>query len=100
VLLVGITFLFAIAQGNGTIDWIVAAAMRGVGGRLAAIPWIMFGVAAIMTAVGAVSPGAVAILAPVALGVAARYGVSQMLMGLMVVHGAQAGAFHRSACTA
>jgi di/tricarboxylate transporter len=53
----------------------------------------MFGVAAVMTAVGAVSPGAVAILAPVALGVAARHGISQMLMGLMVVHGAQAGGF-------
>ena len=93
VLLVGITFLFAIAQGNGTIDWIVAASVRAVRGRLVAIPWIMFAVAAIMTAVGAVSPGAVAILAPVALGVAARYGISQMLMGLMVVHGAQAGGF-------
>ena len=64
VLLVGITFLFAIAQGNGTIDWIVAASVRAVRGRLVAIPWIMFAVAAIMTAVGAVSPGAVAILAP------------------------------------
>ncbi|HSK97418.1 MAG TPA: SLC13 family permease, partial [Euzebyales bacterium] len=42
---------------------------------------------------GAVSPGAVAILAPVALSVGARYGISQMLMGLMVVHGAQAGGF-------
>lgn len=93
VLLVGITFLFAIAQGNGTIDWIVAAAVRGVGGQLVAIPWIMFVVAGVMTAVGAVSPGAVAILAPVALSVGARYGISQMLMGLMVVHGAQAGGF-------
>jgi di/tricarboxylate transporter len=93
VLLVGITFLFAIAQNNGTIDWIVGAAVRAVGGRLVAIPWIMFVVAALMTAVGAVSPGAVAILAPVALTVGARYGISQMLMGLMVVHGAQAGGF-------
>jgi di/tricarboxylate transporter len=93
VLLVGITFLFAIAQDNGTIDWIVDRSVRAVGGRLVAIPWIMFGVAAVMTAVGAVSPGAVAILAPVALGVAARHGISQMLMGLMVVHGAQAGGF-------
>jgi Na+/H+ antiporter NhaD/arsenite permease-like protein len=93
VLLVGITFLFAIAQGNGTIDWIVGAAVRAVGGRLAAIPWIIFVVAAVMTAVGAVSPGAVAILAPVALSVAARHDISQMLMGLMVVHGAQAGGF-------
>jgi di/tricarboxylate transporter len=93
VLLVGITFLFAIAQNNGTIDWIVGASVRAVGGRLVAIPWIMFVVAALMTAVGAVSPGAVAILAPVALTVGARYGISQMLMGLMVVHGAQAGGF-------
>jgi len=93
VLLVGITFLFAIAQDNGTIDWLVDTSVRAVGGRLVAIPWIMFGVAAVMTAVGAVSPGAVAILAPVALGVAARHGISQMLMGLMVVHGAQAGGF-------
>jgi di/tricarboxylate transporter len=93
VLLVGITLLFAIAQDNGTIDWIVDRSVRAVGGRLVAIPWIMFGVAAVMTAVGAVSPGAVAILAPVALGVAARHGISQMLMGLMVVHGAQAGGF-------
>ena len=93
VLLVGITFLFAIAQNNGTIDWIVGASVRAVGGRLVAIPWIVFVVAALMTAVGAVSPGAVAILAPVALTVGARYGISQMLMGLMVVHGAQAGGF-------
>lgn len=57
------------------------------------IPWVVFVVAGILTAVGAVSPAAVAILAPLALGVAARYGISQLLMGLMVVHGAQAGGF-------
>jgi hypothetical protein len=50
-------------------------------------------VAGILTAVGAVSPAAVAILAPLALGVTARYAISQLLMGLMVVHGAQAGGF-------
>ena len=66
VTLVGITYLFAIAQKNGTIDWLVHQAVRAVGGRIAAIPWIMFGVAAALTAVGAVSPAACAILAPVA----------------------------------
>jgi di/tricarboxylate transporter len=93
VLLVGVTYLFAIAQGNGTIGWMVGASVRAVGGRLAVIPWVIFVVAGILTAVGAVSPAAVAILAPLALGVAARYGISQLLMGLMVVHGAQAGGF-------
>jgi di/tricarboxylate transporter len=93
VLLVGVTYLFAIAQSNGTVGWLVGASVRAVGGRLAVIPWVIFVVAGILTAVGAVSPAAVAILAPLALGVAARYGISQLLMGLMVVHGAQAGGF-------
>ena len=91
--LVGITYLFAIAQNNGTIDWLVRLAVRAVRGRIAAIPWIMFGIAAVLTGVGAVSPGAVAIIAPIALGFAAKYGISQLLMGLMVIHGAQGGGF-------
>ena len=91
--LVGITYLFAIAQNNGTIDWIVSLAVRAVRGRVAAIPWIMFFLAAILTAVGAVSPGAVAIIAPIALGFAAQYRISPLMMGLMVIHGAQAGGF-------
>jgi di/tricarboxylate transporter len=91
--LVGITFLFAIAQNNGTIDWLVRLAVRGVRGRIAAIPWIMFGISAVLTAVGAVSPGAVAIIAPIALGFALKYNISPLLMGLMVIHGAQAGGF-------
>jgi di/tricarboxylate transporter len=91
--LVGITYLFALAQNNGTIDWLVQLAVRAVRGRIAAIPWIMFAIAALLTAVGAVSPGAVAIIAPIALGFALKYGISPMLMGLMVIHGAQAGGF-------
>ncbi|TWI37141.1 SLC13 family permease [Paracoccus sulfuroxidans] len=91
--LAGITWLFALAQNNGTIDWLVRLAVRAVKGRIAAIPWIMFGISALLTSVGAVSPGAVAIIAPIALGFAFRYHISPMLMGLMVVHGAQAGGF-------
>jgi di/tricarboxylate transporter len=91
--LVGITWLFALAQNNGTVDWLVRLAVRAVKGRLAAIPWIMFLISALLTSVGAVSPGAVAIIAPIALGFAFRYQISPLLMGLMVVHGAQAGGF-------
>jgi di/tricarboxylate transporter len=91
--LVGITYLFAIAQNNGTIDWLVRLSVGVVRGRIAAIPWIMFAISAVLTSVGAVSPGAVAIIAPIALGFAAKYNISPLLMGLMVVHGAQGGGF-------
>src|SRR3954469_183444 len=94
VTLVGITYLFAIAQKNGTIDWLVHQSVRAVGGRIAAIPWIMFAVAAALTAVGAVSPAACAILAPIALQFARQqYGISPLMMGLLVIHGAQGGGF-------
>ena len=53
----------------------------------------MFAIAAVLTSVGAVSPGAVAIIAPIALGFAAQYKISPLLMGLLVIHGAQAGGF-------
>jgi len=91
--LVGITYLFALAQNNGTIDWLVRLAVRMVRGHVAAIPWVMFFITAVLTGVGAVSPGAVAIVAPIALGFAAKYQISPLLMGMMVVHGAQGGGF-------
>ena len=93
VTLVGITYLFAIAQNNGTIDWLVRQAVRSVRGRTVAIPWVMFFVTALLTSVGAVSPGAVAIIAPVALRFSQQYRINPLLMGLMVIHGAQGGGF-------
>ncbi|MDO0915203.1 SLC13 family permease [Streptomyces sp. DT2A-34] len=93
VVLVGVTYLFAIARANGTTDWLVHASIRLVRGRVALIPWVMFALAGALTAIGAVSPAAVAIVAPIALSFAARYGISPLLMGAMVVHGAQGGGF-------
>jgi di/tricarboxylate transporter len=93
VTLIGITLLFAMAQANGTIDWLVRLAVRAVRGRLVAIPWVMFLMAGVLTAFGAVSAAAVAIIAPVALGFAYRFKINPLLMGVMVVHGAQAGGF-------
>jgi Na+/H+ antiporter NhaD/arsenite permease-like protein len=91
--LIGVTYLFAIAQNNGTVDLLVRGAVRMVGGHVAAIPWIMFFVTALLTAIGALSPAAVAIIAPIALTFAARHGINPLLMGMMVVHGAQGGGF-------
>ncbi|UHS59047.1 SLC13 family permease [Agrobacterium vaccinii] len=91
--LVAVTYLFGIAQINGTIDWLVEGAVRVVRGRIGLIPWVMFLVAAIITGFGALGPAAVAILAPVALSFAVQYRIHPVMMGLMVIHGAQAGGF-------
>lgn len=91
--LVGVTYLFAIAQGNGTIDLLIRKAVKLVDNRIALIPWVMFTITAVITAVGALGPAAVAIMAPIGLGFAARYKINPLMMGMLIVHGAQAGGF-------
>ena len=93
IILVGVTYLFAIAKNNGTVDWLVQAAVRLVRGRVALIPWMMFVVISILTAFGAVVPAAVAIIAPVGLSFARRHGINPVLMSLLIINGASAGGF-------
>jgi len=93
VILVGVTYLFAIAKSNGTVDWVVQAAIRAVRGRIGLIPWIMFLVTACLTAIGAVVPASVALIAPIGMRFAARYKINPLMMGLLVINGASAGGF-------
>jgi di/tricarboxylate transporter len=91
VALVGLTYLFAFAQNNGAIDVLVRWSMRLVRGNVALAPWIFFVVTAALVASGALF--AVGIIAPLALNFARRHRINQFMMGLLVVHGALAGAF-------
>jgi di/tricarboxylate transporter len=93
ILLAGVTFLFAIAQNNGTVDLLMNWGVRLVGGNVGLVPWIMFILTALVTGVGALSSAGVAIVAPVALRSAAQYRISPLLMGIMVVQGATAGSY-------
>jgi di/tricarboxylate transporter len=93
VVLAGVTYLFAIARNNGTVDWLVQAALRSVRGRVALVPWVMFFVTAAATAMGAVAPAMVAMLAPVGTAFALRHGRNPVLVGLMIVNAASAGSF-------
>ena len=89
--LVGLTFLFGFAQNNGVIEVIVNWCVKLVGGRTALMPWIFFALTAILISLGALF--AVAIIAPLALSFARRHRINQFMVGLLVVHGALAGAF-------
>jgi hypothetical protein len=91
VTLVGLTYLFGFAQGNGAIEVLVRWSMRLVRGNVALAPWIFFAITAALVGIGALF--SVAIVTPLALGFARRNRVNQFMMGLLVVHGALAGAF-------
>src|SRR5918998_4140808 len=52
IILVGVTYLFAIANNNGTVDWLVHAAVRAGGGGGGVIPWGVFLVPSILAMVG------------------------------------------------
>lgn len=91
LLLVGLTYLFALATANGTVDLLVHWAMRAVRGRLVLAPFVFFAISCGLSGLGALF--AVAIVAPLAMPFARRYGINLLLMGMMVVHGALGGAF-------
>lgn len=93
VTLAGVTYLFAIVEKNGTVDLITSWGLRMVRGNLGLIPWIMFMLCTILTSVGTLGPAAIAILAPISLRFAARYNISPLLMGLLVVIGSTAGSY-------
>lgn len=93
VLLTGITYLFAIAENNGTVGRVVEGAARLVQGRRALLPWLVFIVAALPAMAGALGSAGVALLAPLALRLARRSNIDRRMIGLMVVHGAACGNF-------
>lgn len=93
VLIVGVTLLFAVAENNGTVKWITGSSIRLVRGRVAAIPWLMFLLAAVIAGVGALGAASVAIVAPVAMRLAVAYRINALMMGIMVSVGSAAGSF-------
>jgi Na+/H+ antiporter NhaD/arsenite permease-like protein len=92
-ILVGATLLFGIVRITGTIDLLAYWAERLAGGRRLLVPILMFLLTALLASAGAFTPAAIAIVAPVALALGSRFGISTLAMGLVVVQGANAGAF-------
>ncbi|WP_317232327.1 SLC13 family permease [Clavibacter capsici] len=91
--IIGVTYFFGMAKQNSTIDLMVSACIRAVRGKLYLIPWVFFLVAAFLTSLGTFSPAAVALIAPAAMSFAGRTRMSPLVMGIMTINGAHAGAF-------
>ncbi|KAA0099619.1 C4-dicarboxylate ABC transporter [Mycolicibacterium sp. P1-18] len=91
--IIGVTYFFGMAKKNGTIDLMVNACIRAVRGRVTVVPWVFFFCASVLTALGTFSPAAVALISPAAMSFAARTKMSPLVMGIMTINGAHAGAF-------
>jgi Na+/H+ antiporter NhaD/arsenite permease-like protein len=92
-ILFGATLLFSIVRVTGTIDLMAVWAERMSQGKRLRVPVLMFALTAVLATAGAFTPAAIAIVAPVALALGARFGISTLATGLVVVQGANAGAF-------
>ena len=91
--IIGVTYFFGMAKKNGTIDLLVNACIRAVRGRVTVVPWVFFFCASVLTALGTFSPAAVALISPAAMSFAARTKMSPLVMGILTINGAHAGAF-------
>jgi len=88
ILIAGITLLFGVAGVNGTMRLCIDAALRPIGGRRWAVPWMIFLIGGLVMSFGFVL--AVGVLAPMAMSLAHRYRIRPLLMAMMVSHGALA----------
>jgi di/tricarboxylate transporter len=90
--LVGVTLLFTLARGNGTLDRVVRVAVRGCRGNNGLIPILFFGLSCGIASIGAGNIATAALIAPLAMAVADRARIPPFLMTIMVAHGCIAGA--------
>ncbi len=91
MILVGVTFLFGMAQTNGTMEKLTSYSVRACGGNVALMPLIVYLLTTIITTIGPGNIAGTALMAPVAMAIATRVGISAFLMTLIVV-GASNGA--------
>ena len=91
LILVGVTLLFSLAAANGTLEKLAHRSVKLARGRVGLIPIIFFALSASLASIGAGNIAATALLAPMAMAVASRLGISAFLMTIVVATGANAG---------
>ena len=91
VTLVGVTLLFSIAECNGTLARVTGRAVRLCRGNAGLLPFMFFALGLVISTIGPGGTPTSALLAPPAMAVAARAGISPLLMAIMAGNGALAG---------
>ena len=91
ITLVGVTFFFSMARGNGTLERITDRAVGLCRGNAGVLAIMFFFLAFALSTIGPGSIGASALLAPPAMVAVSRTGGSYFLMAVMIGNGALAG---------
>ena len=99
LVLVAVSYLFGIAGHNGTLNKITNILIRMVKGKTLLLPVLFFIIALVLSTLGAGNIGAVALLAPVVMVIAEKTGIGAFFMTVMLIYGANAGAFSPFAFT-
>jgi len=89
--LTGVTLLFAAAETNGTLERVSERLASLARGNARALALVFFGFACALSSVGAGAISTVALLAPIAMLLGQRTGVTPLLTALMVTLGANSG---------
>jgi di/tricarboxylate transporter len=93
MILVGVTFLFGMAQTNGTMEKLTSYSVRACKGNAALIPLIVYLLTTFIVTIGPGNIAGVALMAPVAMAIATRVKMSAFLMTLIVVGASNGAAF-------
>jgi Na+/H+ antiporter NhaD/arsenite permease-like protein len=89
--LLGVTLLFAVAEANGSLGRVAERAVRLARGERRLVPWVLFAIAFVVSAIGPGAVAAIALVAPLAVPVVRRLELSPFLALLMVANGGNAG---------
>jgi len=91
VTLAGVTALFSLSEANGSIAGLAHRMLAVARGRHYLVAPIIFSIACLVATIGPGAIVSVAIVAPVAMAIGRRAGLSPFLTSLMVANGANAG---------
>src|SRR5262245_66014876 len=83
--------LFGQAQANGSLDRVARRAVALCRGVTGAIPLMFFGLAAVLSSIGPGNIASTALVAPIGMAAAGRFGIPPFLMAIMIANGASAG---------
>ena len=93
MILVGVTFLFGMAQTNGTMEKLTAYSVRACKGNTALVPLIIYILCTFVTTIGPGNIAGCALMAPVSMAIASKVKMPAFLMTLLVVGACNGAAF-------